>query len=238
MNPGIRRLDVGKQGSNGGRGRQEAMQRHVEEGVEEGHRLQFRARARPDRMLPDDQGEHRGDEHLGHRRDVDRAEFTPRDAPFEHRRHGPGAAGDDFFLVKAGQLREIVRFGHDELDDAGSLGRAQPLPPGVDQLAQQVGAVAVELGDGRFRLPDHGHDIAAHDGLEQLFLVFVIQVQGALGHAGAARDVFQACGGVATLDEQVDGRLQQLLGPRVLTALPARLGVKRAWHASVRQLTV
>jgi hypothetical protein len=148
------------------------------------------------------------------------------------------AAVDDLFLVEAGQFREIVGFGHDELDDARRLGRAQPLPPGVDQLAQQVGAVAVEPGDGRFRLADDGHDITAHHGLEQLFLVFVIQVERAFRHAGAARDVFQACGGIATFDEQVDGCLEQLLGPRVFTALPARLGFEWAWHASVRQLTV
>ena len=162
--------------------------------------------------------------------DVDGPEFAARDAALEHAGHHAAAAVDDFFLVKAGQSGKLPASAMTSLMMPEVLVAPSSLPPGMDHLAQQLGAVAVELGDHVLGLADDGHDGVAHHGLEQLFLVGVIQVQRALRHAGAARDVFQPGGGKAPFDEQVEGRRQQFLGPRILAPLPAWLGVKRTLH--------
>jgi hypothetical protein len=58
-----------------------------------------------------------------------------------------------------------------------------------------------------------------HHRLEQFFLAGVVQVQRALGDAGALRHFFGARGGIALLDEEGERRVQQFLRARFLAAL-------------------
>ena len=64
----------------------------------------------------------------------------------------------------------------------------------------------------------------AHHRLEQFFLVGEVQVERALGDAGARGDVLQARAGVAALDEQLQRGGGDFFRARLLAARPAGLG--------------
>jgi hypothetical protein len=127
--------------------RQQAVQGHVEEGVEEGQRLEGARGQGPTecfQVISMSMGAISTWVICG---DVDGAELAAAMPRSSMRAIMRGAAVDDFFLVEDGQFGEIARLGHDQLDDARGLGGAQALPPGHHHLAQQVGAVALEFGD-------------------------------------------------------------------------------------------
>jgi hypothetical protein len=59
----------------------------------------------------------------------------------------------------------------------------------------------------------------SHHRLEQLFLAGVVEVQRALGDAGAGRHFFGAGGGKTFFDEQPQCRIEQLLRAGFLASL-------------------
>lgn len=73
--------------------------------------------------------------------------------------------------------------------------------PVGEQYFHQVETAAGVLGGDGLVLGDDRHDAFLDHRLEQGFLVLVIQIQRALRYAGPARDIFQAGGGKASLDE-------------------------------------
>ena len=59
-----------------------------------------------------------------------------------------------------------------------------------------------------FQRADHGADLKAHQLLKQRFLVLEVQIDRALGDAGAARHVVEPRRGEAALGEFVERRLE------------------------------
>ncbi len=80
-----------------------------------------------------------------------------------------------------------------------------------------------------FEALDVGHQGGAHDRLEQLLLALEVEVERALADARARRDVLEPGGGEAALGEARQRRRQDLLGPRLLAALPAGPGSLFSW---------
>ena len=109
----------------------------------------------------------------------------------------------------------------------GGAGLADPFPPEAQHVGEQLGGAALEGADDLHALGDLVHHVVADHFLEQLFLARVVEVERALGHAGARGDLLGAGGGEALLDEQVEGGVEQLLGPRFLAPLAER-GAERS----------
>ena len=94
-------------------------------------------------------------------------------------------------------------------------------------MGEQLGGAALEGADDLHALDDLVHHVVADHFLEQLFLARVVEVERALGDAGARGDFLGARGGEALLDEQVEGGVEQLLGPGFLAPLAGR-GAERS----------
>ena len=128
------------------------------------------------------------------------------------------------------EFGKVAGFGENQLGDARNACGADPLPPAEQHHAQQVEGAALELVHDAADLGDRRHQPFAHDGLEQLFLVLEIQIQRSLGDAGARGDIFQACTGIAALDEQLQRCGSDFLGTRMLASRPSRLGFGVGCH--------
>jgi hypothetical protein len=165
------------------------------------------------------QEDHRRDHrvgHLVHRKGTELAAFDPsRDDAAEQ----PVRRLDHLGGVERRDLGEVAHLGHDDLVDAAGIGGADALPPGVGDVAQQFGCRARVGGKGLDALGDQRAQVVPDDRLEQLFLAWVVQVQRALGHAGAGRDLVGARGSKPFFDEQYQGRIEQFLRPRLFAAL-------------------
>jgi len=103
-------------------------------------------------------------------------------------------------------------------------GGADRVPPAGDQRPQEVGRLALEPVDPLLGLLDRPDDARADHRLEQLFLAVEVEVDRALRDARALRDVVEARGGVAALDEEIERGVEDLRRTGVLAALEAGLG--------------
>lgn len=59
------------------------------------------------------------------------------------------------------------------------------------------------LGGYGLVFDDDRDDAFLDHRLEECFLVLVIEIERALGHAGAGSDIFQACGSEALFDKKL-----------------------------------
>ena len=150
-----------------------------------------------------------------------------RDGGGEHRL----AALHDLLEVELRDLGEVAGLAHHQLDHAGIVRGAHRLPPAMRDGAQQLGGAHVGVSQQRLAFVDEGHQALLYYRLEQRLLVVVVQVQRALGDAGARRDILEARRRVALLDEQGERRGEQFHGARFLASLPARFGFFRSFHA-------
>src|SRR5437660_4273001 len=194
--------------------------------------LRHAGRERPAHYRGVHQGRHRefrGEHH------VHRPKLAVLDAALDYARHEAVPAGHHFVIVEARQLRKSCRFGHHQLGNTGERGLPDQLPVFPHQLFEQLaGAPREGLRQG-FALGDHRYDGRPHHGLEQRFLVLEVEVNRALGDAGAAGHVGQRRARVAALDEYFERRRHELLGPRVFATLPARLGGALRGYCGVRR---
>ena len=72
-------------------------------------------------------------------------------------------------------------------------------------------------------LLDLRHDGVPHHLAKELFLVREVEIDGALGEAGALGDVLEPGGGEAALAEHRERGVEDLLRPLLGKAAPARL---------------
>ena len=158
-----------------------------------------------------------------------RAELAAVDAALHAAAEQAVGRDHDLVGVELCQLGEVAHLGEHDLVDGRRRRVADALPPGVQQLAQQVGAAAFELRRDLFALGDQARQRLPHHGLEEFLLARVVEVQRALGDAGALRHLFGARAGEALLDEQGQRRVQQFLRSRFLAAL-ARVGLGGGAH--------
>jgi hypothetical protein len=207
----------------------QAVQHQIDLRLDHPLRIEHAAdRAGAERMLVHDQEQQRGHQRMDHVGDDDRPELAAVDAALhqlgEHRVRGL----DDLVDIELGDVREVARLGHHQLQDAGGAGLAHPLPPEPKHPREQLGGGAVEVADQVDALDDPVDDVLAHDLLQQVFLARVVQVQRALRDAGPGRHFLRARRGEPLLDEQVERGIEQFLRTRFLAALATRGGCAEA----------
>ncbi len=191
------------------------------------HRLRVERaadRAGAERVLVHDQEDQRRDQRVDDVGRVDRPELAAVDAALQQPASIACAGLDDLVDVELGDVREVARLRHHQLEDAATA-RVSPIRSHQRRSrAQQVGRGALEAGGSVDALDDQVDDVLAHHRLEQFFLARVVEVQRALGDAGARGHFFGAGGGEALLDEQVERRIEQFLRTGFLAALATGAG--------------
>ena len=130
--------------------------------------------------------------------------------------HQPEPARDDLAIVELGDGRKARALGDDQAQ--------QQLALGAEHLLLEHGEEGVERRGGRHgrarsaTLPsvlDDGRDGAADQRLEQRFLVLEVEVERALGDAGAGRHVVEPGRLEAVLGEHARRRLEDRLAARI-----------------------
>jgi hypothetical protein len=96
--------------------------------------------------------------------------------------------------------------------------------------AQQVGRAAGEAVDQARALLQDGHDAFLDHGLEQGFLAVEVQVERALRHPGACRDILQPRAGEAFFDEEFQCRRREFGGTGFLATLA---GMGECFHGTL-----
>ena len=121
-------------------------------------------------------------------------------------------------LVEAGERRELVQF-------ADQQARQHHKPPVADDrrhmrhhLPQQGRYRTGMCGGDRLGPVEIGHDQRAHQRLEYRLLAREIEVERAFGSACACCDVFHPRGGETLLGKNIERRIEQLGGARILAA--------------------
>src|SRR5215510_9518722 len=104
------------------------------------------------------------------------------------------ATSHHFLVIKAGKLGKVLRLGDHQAWDAGERGFADQPEVLADQLLEQLARAAGEALRQRFSLRDDGNDRLTNQRLEQRFLAVEVQVDRALGDAGATGDVLELGG--------------------------------------------
>lgn len=175
-------------------------------------------------MAPVDVGEHGGGDQVDGGVQVEGAQLAARHAALQDAAHQGVAGFHHLFEVETGQFREIAALAGHQLADAPSIGVADALLPDLEGVAHQLGGGAgkgLQLGLPFGKAPG---DVLAHHGLEQGLLAGVVQKEGALGHLGQRGDFLHLGGGIAFLDKQARGGLQQLGRAGLLAAAAAARG--------------
>ena len=97
--------------------------------------------------------------------------------------------------------------------------------PSDPPSTRRARAIGIALGgERRLAALDERDDRVAHDAAEQLFLVGEVEVDRALGDAGALGDVLEAGRGEAALREHREGGVEDLLGALLWESAPAWFG--------------
>ena len=135
---------------------------------------------------------------------------------------GAAAAQHHVLGVVLGQVREVGCLARHQLAEAGQPLAAEQPPPSLQQQAEEVGGGARVLGQHPLAGFQVGPHHLLHHRAEEVFLAGEVEVHGALGHAGALRDLVHLGGREALLHEQVQRRLHDLAGARLAPAPPAR----------------
>src|SRR6266545_2163628 len=157
---------------------------------------------------------------LGRDGNVDRPEFAGFDPALQYAPHQTMTAGDDFLVVEAGELREIAGFGNHQAGNSRERRLAHQPEILAHQLFEEIPRATGEgLGEG-LALLDDGDDRLADQRLEQRFFVFEVEVDRALGDAGATGDIFELRGREPAVGKDFERRGDDLLGPSVLATAP------------------
>ena len=122
--------------------------------------------------------------------------------------------------IKLGDVRKVAHLGDHQLEHPGGRAVIQLAPPIGQHTAQQVCGAALKAGGELDALGNAGRQVVADHRLEQFFLAGVVQVERALGHAGALGHLVGAGGGKAFFDKQRQGGVQQLLRACLFAAAP------------------
>ena len=145
-------------------------------------------------------------------------------AEFDQRAHAGEAARHHFAVVEVGDRRKSRTFGDDQAHDVAAPRRRHLLDEGSGKPLHHV---AHRCADGRRRVQpadDQRHDGGADQLLEHRFLVLEVQIDRALGDAGAFGDVVEPRRRKPARDELVHRRLDDRPAPlgRALGAVGCR----------------
>src|SRR6185437_7585575 len=149
------------------------------------------------------------------------------------------SAGNDFGAVELHQIREVVQLAHDDPVDHRECRRAHESPVVLHEreqlLTRRAGVWNPLACDDCL---DYGR---AYHLAEQRFLVWEVEVYGALGHSGLSGNVFQACACKAVLAKYLERSVQDLLGAFFRKPPPARVrnfcGHKCFWYVTDQSVT-
>src|SRR5690349_24638797 len=106
-------------------------------GFDERVRVELVVRAALERVAPERNLQHRRGEQVRRRVRIDRTELAALDAAPHDRGERLAPWPDDLIDVEARDLREVARLRDDQLGDARDASRADALPPGLENEAQQ-----------------------------------------------------------------------------------------------------
>jgi hypothetical protein len=156
------------------------------------------------------------------------AEFAGVDALANDSTQQLEPAGHDFISVELCEIGKLVELTEDETVDRAEDRRADELPIAAHCVAQLLGwcslpdrlLAPLDRGDGS--LPDHF--------AEELFLVGEVKVDSALGDSGAVCDVLESGVGESAFAENLEGGLDDLLGPVLRSSTPFWLCCLRFRH--------
>ncbi len=131
------------------------------------------------------------------------------------------ASVDDFVAIETSQLGEVARFSNDDLGQHHTVTGADEIAYGRKHQDQEIARRSFigqrAFGDGR----DRGRKRFAHQRFEHRFLAFKVEIDRALGHTGAARDILHTCGGESLIREDGEGRIENLRRTSLFAAAPA-----------------
>ncbi|EWS54316.1 hypothetical protein X551_02895 [Methylibium sp. T29] len=201
--------------------RHEAVEHQVDLHCDHARRVEaaIQIRAGAHRMLVQHQEQHRRHQGMHHVVDRHRAELAAVDATLHHPADHAFGRQHHFVEVELRDVGEVANFRNDQLADARGAGLADAAPPLGHQVGQQLGRRPVEAAHDVLALGDLLRDVLADHRLQQFFLAGVVEVEGALGDAGARRHLLRARRREALLDEQIEGGVEQLLRARFLAPL-------------------
>src|SRR5215469_15463023 len=159
----------------------------------------------------------------GHRIvDIDVSKLAGRDADLQYAAKQRHTAIDDFFAVKAREVRKIAGFRDDDLWNSARR-RAGEFGPAAYQLCEQGGG-GLRLADSaqqRLAALEVRHQRLRDHRLEQFFLVREVEIEGALGDAGAVRHIVEPGRGKAMLGKASQRRVEDFAGASLLAPAPA-----------------
>ena len=139
-------------------------------------------------------------------------DLAARDAELDQRAHAGEPARDHFAVVEIGDRRKARPLGDDQAHDVAAPRRRDLLDEGLGKPFEHV---AHRSAGRRRRLQpaDQRHDRGPDQFLEHRFLVLEVQVDRALGDAGAPGDVVEPRRGKAARDEFIHRRLDDRRAP-------------------------
>ena len=199
--------------------RQQALEQQVDMAGDIGFFVQGEACA-------EDQA-HQAEENRGRHRDLRamrhdfRAEIPTRGAGGEQVRDHAHGGREKIAAMALDQSRKIPAVGNHEPDQGAAITILGAAAVNMQQQgAQPFRAAALGRGQHGARVGQHVLGIVGDGLLEQALLGLEIEINRALGHAGAGRDVFHPRRGEAALGEGVERRLENFARPLGLAARP------------------
>src|SRR5207237_3094820 len=97
---------------------------------------------------------------------------------------------------------------------------ADETPVLADEPLEQLARAAGERFSQLLALRDHGDDGLPDQRLEQRFFVFEVEIDRALGDAGATRDILELGGGKAPISEDLQRGADDLFRTGIFPAAP------------------
>src|SRR6266849_10137819 len=173
-----------------------------------------------ERLARDDGMHHGRHRELRRDRHVHRPELARLDTALEDAGHQPVATRHYFFVVEAGQLGKIVRFRHHQLWDADERRLADEAPVLAYETLEQFARAAGKRFGKLLALGDHRDDGLPDQRLEQRLFVFEVEIDRALGNAGATRDIFELRRGKAPIGEDLQRGADDLFRTGIFPTAP------------------
>ena len=149
------------------------------------------------------------------------AELAGGDSRLEHLLHEVASAENDFFEVEAGGLRKVAQLGLNDAADSGEGCVAHAVVHAGGERHEEIAGRALVGTYHLLGFSEIGHDLGAHHLAEERFLGIEVEVEGALAHAGEASHIVQPGPRESHLTEDFLGRVEDLVGACLRTALPA-----------------
>src|SRR5712692_744729 len=161
-----------------------------------------------------------------------RAKLARRDAALEHPLDQATARQDNLLHEEARQLGEALQLRVHQLADPAELLVPHHGVLALEQLDEEIAARALERIHEGLALAHRRDRFGVHHLTEQRFLGIEVEIECALADAGQPGDILELGLGEAVLPEDLERGVEDLLGSRLRSPLPAGSG-GRDWAGVV-----